>query len=133
MKLKKLILENFRGYTNRTVIDFDDFTALIGRNDAGKSTILEALSIFFEETKPDSGDASVHGNSQEVRIGVAFTHLPAELDLGRGARSTLEAEYLLNIAGELEIHKIYNLSVSRVGPQKYWQLRIILLLIKQRD
>jgi putative ATP-dependent endonuclease of OLD family len=48
MRLKKLKLENFRGYAKETVVDFtDELTAFLGRNDAGKSTILEALEIFF--------------------------------------------------------------------------------------
>ncbi len=48
MRMKKVILENFRGYHLCTEVSLDQFTALIGRNDAGKSTILEALDYFFE-------------------------------------------------------------------------------------
>ena len=47
MKLREIILQNFRGYYNETRIPVDDLTALIGQNDVGKSTILEALDIFF--------------------------------------------------------------------------------------
>ena len=43
MKIKKIILENFRCYKERTVIDIDDLTVFIGKNDVGKSTILDAL------------------------------------------------------------------------------------------
>lgn len=47
MILKKLKLKNFRGYTN-IVVDFDsNMNVIIGKNDVGKSTILEALEIFF--------------------------------------------------------------------------------------
>ena len=55
MKLKRLILENFRGYYERTEIDFDDLTAFIGKNNVGKSTILEALDVFFNNTPPLEG------------------------------------------------------------------------------
>lgn len=48
MKLKRLYLENFRIYKNLVSIDFEDITTFIGKNDAGKSTILEALEIFFQ-------------------------------------------------------------------------------------
>lgn len=47
MKLKQLKLKNFRGYNSDTYLEVSDLTALIGKNDAGKSTILEALEIFF--------------------------------------------------------------------------------------
>ena len=56
MKLREIILQNFRGYYNETRIPVDDLTALIGQNDVGKSTILEALDIFFNQSKIESGD-----------------------------------------------------------------------------
>lgn len=47
MQLREIILENFRGYAKTTNILFEsDLTAFLGKNDAGKSTILEALEIF---------------------------------------------------------------------------------------
>ena len=118
MRIKKVILENFRGYKARTEISLGQFTALIGQNDAGKSTILEALDYFFENSKPDQGDASIGGDASKVLIGVAFDRLPTELTLDRGARSTLAAEYLLNDDGDLEIHKIFSLTAQRPGAPK---------------
>lgn len=48
MQLKKVILENFRGFRNATTISVEsDITAFLGKNDAGKSSILDALNIFF--------------------------------------------------------------------------------------
>ncbi len=58
MKLIELRLRNFRCYKNQISISFGDITALIGRNDAGKSTIMEALDIFFNDSSPDKHDAS---------------------------------------------------------------------------
>lgn len=51
MKLTKLIITNFRGYKNRTEVGFNDITTFVGKNDSGKSTILEALDIFFNDGK----------------------------------------------------------------------------------
>lgn len=51
MKIKKVILTNFRGYKSTTEINFNDLTVFVGRNDVGKSTILEALDLFFNEGK----------------------------------------------------------------------------------
>ena len=50
MKIKTVKLHNFRSYKDVT-INFDDLTAFVGKNDIGKSTILEALDIFFNESK----------------------------------------------------------------------------------
>lgn len=51
MNIKSVIIENFRGYKDRQVIDLNNFTAFVGRNDVGKSTILEALDIIFNDNK----------------------------------------------------------------------------------
>lgn len=47
MKLKTITIENFRCYKSPVTIAFDDLTTIVGRNDVGKSTVLEALEIFF--------------------------------------------------------------------------------------
>jgi hypothetical protein len=85
-------------------------TGFIGRNDAGKSTILEALDIFFEggTVKIDPSDASKGGNARNVRIGVIFDDLPDQLVLDSNSLTTFAAEHLLNAEGNLEIHKVYN-------------------------
>lgn len=121
MKLKAISLQNFRSYRDRTVIPIESLTAFIGKNDAGKSTILEALDIFFEGeiAKIDGGDASVGGEAANVRIGAVFGSLPGPIDLDAGAQTTLAGEHLLNANGDLEIIKVYNCSVAgKVGAPK---------------
>lgn len=46
MRILNLAVENFRSLES-AVIDFDDLTAIVGRNGAGKSTALGALGAFF--------------------------------------------------------------------------------------
>lgn len=45
MRLKSFSLKNFRGYRNEVRINMSDLTVFVGRNDIGKSTILEALDM----------------------------------------------------------------------------------------
>lgn len=47
MKLKSVTIQNFRCCKEPRTIEFENLTTLIGKNDIGKSTILEALEIFF--------------------------------------------------------------------------------------
>ena len=124
MKIKSLILENFRGYQSNTTVQFNDFTAFIGKNDAGKSTILDAIDIFFENSKPDSGDASVNGDSRQVKIGLVFKDHPAEITLDAGATTSFEDEYLLNNENDLEIHKVYNLDVKNPGQPEIYAIAV---------
>jgi len=114
MIVKAVILENFRAYKTRITIPFSQLTGLIGRNDSGKSTVLEALDIFFEGgvAKMEPADASKGGDARRVRIGVVFTDLPKQLVLDSNAPTTLQAEHLLNVDGDLEIHKVFNCGIQ---------------------
>lgn len=111
MKVKRLILNNFRGYKDKTEITFENLTALIGKNDAGKSTVLEALDIFFNEgsgsIKPDINDCNVHSSSNEFKIGVVFTDLPNNVVIDSSIETSLKDEYLINKDGDLEIIKSF--------------------------
>ena len=49
MKIKNVAIKNFRGYSDEINSDFEDLTAFVGKNDIGKSTILEALDICSSE------------------------------------------------------------------------------------
>lgn len=42
MKIDSIKLKNFRGYRSETEINFNDLTVFVGKNDIGKSTILES-------------------------------------------------------------------------------------------
>ena len=106
MKIKSFRIKNFRGYRDSGIIRFDSLTAFIGKNDAGKSTILDALAVFFEPKKMDKGDVNVacrkDGNVETI-LDVCFENLPQEIDIDAGGKTTLAEEYLLNDEGCLEV------------------------------
>ena len=115
MKLREVVLKNFRSYYAETRITIENLTALIGKNDIGKSTILEALDIFFNQTKIDSGDRNVFHPDEETVIGCVFDELPAEITL-EDVITSFAGEYLLNKEGKLEILKKYPTN----GKQTIW-------------
>lgn len=49
MKLKKIRIKNFRGYDREIDVSIGDVTVFAGKNDAGKSVVLEALDIFSKD------------------------------------------------------------------------------------
>lgn len=114
MKLKAVKLKNFRSYVNEATITIDSLTAIVGKNDAGKSTVLEALEIFFnnELIKIETADAAQGGTATDVCISCIFDDLPTSLTIDSRATTTLADEYLLNSANELEIIKTYNCSLK---------------------
>lgn len=114
MKIAKIYLENFRGFYGRVEILFDNLTVFIGKNDQGKSSILEAVDIFINEgkglTKLDPRDLNTKAQSEsksEFKIGVAFKQYPDELVIDTTNKTTLKEEYLLNKDNELEIWKSF--------------------------
>lgn len=114
MKLVALKLTNFRGYQNETCINFGNLTAFVGKNDVGKSTILEALDIFFNDgkgvVKIDKGDVNVveeRNGNQEIVISICFADLPKSIIIDSTNETTLKDEYMLNRDDQLEIVKKY--------------------------
>lgn len=114
MKLTKFIITNFRGYKCKTEVDFNDITTFVGKNDSGKSTILEALDIFFNDGKGciklDTQDINAENKKNSnttIELEACFTDLPAELVIDASHKTSLKDEYLLNEDGTLHIKKVF--------------------------
>ncbi len=109
MKLDQVHIRNFRCYRNEFTIKFDALTCIIAKNDAGKSTILEALDAFFNSDKLDSEDRSIGaGNAATVEVSCIFRDVQTRLVVDSDATISPVSEYLLNADGLLEITKKYS-------------------------
>jgi len=104
MKIKALTVNRFRGYSSTVTVEVDDLLVLVGRNDIGKSTLLEALDIFFNEgrgcVKMDKDDINKDCLAQGqdcIEIGVEFTDLPENIVIDATNQTTLQEEHLLRI------------------------------------
>lgn len=113
MKLKSMTLSNFRCYKPPMTVTFENLTTLMGRNDAGKSALLDALDVFFNDRALDKNDAAKTGVAKAVSITCVFSDLPSQLVLDESAPTSLAEEYLVNAAGDLEIVKIYNCALEK--------------------
>lgn len=114
MKIKRLTIKNFRGYHGETSIEFENLTAFVGKNDIGKSSIMEALDVFFNDGKGviklDKDDLNVDAREvgdREISIAICFCDLPERIIIDATNETTLAAEYLLNQEGQLEVIKKY--------------------------
>lgn len=114
MRLVKLKLINFRCYKEEFIVDLDDLTVFVGKNDSGKSSLFDALDIFFEgKAAPDKDDACVHTDDATVRIACVFDDAPSELVIDAQHPTNLATEHLLNSDGLLEIEKVYNCNLAK--------------------
>jgi len=110
MRLIKLKMTNFRRFAGEHALDLnEDLVALVGPNEAGKSSILKAISLFGDLTSPDPADttrgiaatASISGllvlesEDRELLAGIhegdKVTHLWVTVTTG-AARSTWAPE-----------------------------------------
>ena len=120
MKLVRVKIHNFRGYNDAEVNIDDQMTTIIGKNDVGKSTIVDALEIFFNNSvvKIDKNDLNIHaGNDQSVSISCEFSCLPQNIIIDSTQRTNLNDEYLVNSNGNLEIKKVYDFSKKTIAPE----------------
>lgn len=114
MKIKSVTINRFRGYAEPIKVDVDDLCVLVGKNDIGKSTIFEALDVFFNEgkgcVKLDKDDinkkCAADGNDC-IEIAVEFVDLPNTVLIDTTNQTTLSSEYLLTGTGTLEVVKRY--------------------------
>lgn len=118
MRLVALNVENFRSYRDRTTLRVGEFTAIMGRNDVGKSTLLDALEIFFGG-KPDQTDPCVYNEGKIVEISCTFDLFPSILTLDETSETNLAEERLLNAAGQLEIVKRFDCRTGTIKEEVF--------------
>lgn len=123
VKLSELSIKNFRGYEEVT-IDFDDeINVIIGRNDVGKSTILDALEIFFNgenkdaQTKIEIEDFNVNCEEEDkgIVISCIFDVKDEDVIIDSTNKTNLKDEFLLNEDGKLEIIKTWNCNKEKIN------------------
>ncbi len=116
MKLVAVKLKNFRSYQEEIVVPMDWMNIVLGKNDIGKSTILEALDIFFNDwnwcVKISQDDINIYWKDDPVEITCIFGDFDDEIIL-ETVPTSLSWEYLLNEEKLLEIKKVYKWSTMK--------------------
>ncbi len=121
MRLESVKLSNFRGYKTETIIPLSNLTAFIGKNDAGKSSVLEALEIFFNNSVVvcEKDDLNINANNNKIEISCIFTDLPDEIVIDAANPTALREEHLLNVNGKLEIKKSFSATAAKPKDKVY--------------
>ncbi|MDP3459412.1 MAG: AAA family ATPase [Hyphomonas sp.] len=75
MRIEKVRIENF-GCIEAAEVKFDGYTAIIGPNNSGKSTILKAIDRFFANpAKVEKSDFFRHDETRTIAITIQFGSL----------------------------------------------------------
>lgn len=75
MRISTVKITNYRSHKS-TIVDLDDYTAFIGANGAGKSSLFYALRWFFDGTSISERDVCDSRETESpVSVSVAFTEL----------------------------------------------------------
>ena len=111
MHISSVSFFGIKGASTPRRLDIEpEVTVLCGKNDAGKSTVLEALDFFFNARTVE--DAYVSRISKENSITpwveVTFFDLPERIDLDQGATSSFLQEHLLTPEGGLCIRRTFS-------------------------
>lgn len=116
MKIVQLHVENYRALRD-VLIPMSRFGCVIGENNAGKSSVLQALALF--ESGGEIRESDFFDPKQPVRIEVTFEDISDE-DLGR-----LEPEHRTKISAELKHGRL--VLVRRYERPGKGQLRLVSL------
>ena len=108
MRLVELRLKNFRCYRELVSITINDLTCITGKNDIGKSTILDGLDCFFNDNI-DKGDLNTNSTNSTIEITCVFDEIPNTIILDSSVKTSPIEENLLNQDGKLEIKKTFNI------------------------
>ena len=115
MRLLTVKIKNFRSYKEQVEIPIGNLTTLVGKNDIGKSSILEAIDIFFNKgkgtikmDKDDINKSCLSEGNNVTEISITFDQFPESIVIDSTNKTSLNAEYLLNVNGHLEIIKRYS-------------------------
>lgn len=121
MRLREVTIHNFRSFKNRVSIKIDEnITGFIGKNDAGKSSVLEALGVFLNSdvVSLDKEDFNISDPNCTIEISCKFDDLTDEIVIDDSNKTTFISEHLLNADNELEIKKIYKRTQAK-NPQVF--------------
>ena len=73
MKIKKIIIENYRGIKEKQEIPLFGFSSIVGKNDSGKSIILNAIATFLDIKNFPIVESDFNDLSKPIFIECHFT------------------------------------------------------------
>jgi predicted ATP-dependent endonuclease of OLD family len=119
MKLRKVAYKNYRGIQDRVEVDYGDTNIFVGRNDAGKSTLLRGLDLFLNNTEALPDIANAFSDLDTCIIELAFEGPLPPVTIDEAIPTSFESELLLDENNQLRIKKEWDTTKSQIKPVTY--------------
>ncbi|AJT64753.1 hypothetical protein T261_3083 [Streptomyces lydicus] len=103
MRMSQVCVQNYRGLRDLQ-IPLSQFGCIIGENNAGKSSVLQALDIFFNG--PVLKDSDFYDAGRQLRIEVTLEEIKGE-DLGRLTEEHRARIEKITEGGKLTLSRVY--------------------------
>lgn len=125
MKLEKISIKNFRGIRDLITINLKDFNVFVGKNDAGKSTILKALDCTMGGNSCLQEDLNMFAQNAEeteaeIYLEFSFDSLPLVVIDGT-VETSFEEEELLDENNKLSLK--YEISFTTKIPKTKFSIK----------
>lgn len=104
IKLQKISITGYKGISEKIDILTKDFNVIVGKNDAGKSTILKALDLFLNNKQYISENLN-NQTRQFTQIELLFLPNNTAITIDENSNTTFEQEDLINEDGLVHIIK----------------------------
>jgi len=124
MKLKSAVIKNYRGIKEETLVSFQDFNCVVGKNDVGKSTLLKAIDAFLNENNPTVEDKNIYSDSNLIEINLIFDSASTQLILDDSIPVSLLDEELVNENDLISIKKVWDISQKTIKPKIFLYRKI---------
>lgn len=74
MRLKNITITNYRGVKTTQTISLKNLSSVVGKNDSGKSIVLNAIASFLDSKNYPIGISDFNNSENAIVFDVAFTH-----------------------------------------------------------
>lgn len=120
MYLTKAKIENFRGINECTTVKFNQFNTIVGKNDAGKSTLLKALNLFLNDVTFNKDDINIGATEETISIEIFL--VPEDMNqviTSIQGEDLVVLDEILNSERELVIKKVWDISGVRTSCETF--------------
>ncbi len=110
MRIHTISAKNYRPFKTLEETVIGQLATIVGKNDAGKSSVLNAIRLFLDK-KPELVNDDFHdtaGAEENIFIEASFDALPEKIKIEDDTETTFQDEMLVDKSKNLRIRKVFS-------------------------